>query len=637
MRAVVKTQDIEINIDGEIPENVLNTLTKEYGSKLQIIEELDKRYRVHLLICAGTSCVSSGSLELRDALEEEIKKRGLQDEVKIATTGCNGFCAVGPLMIIHPEGIFYKELHKEDVPHFVEERLIKGREVQNHLFEETDRDELVPKMNDISFFKNQVLVALRNRGLIDPEVIDEYIGRDGYMGAAKALNDMTSDQIIEEVLNSGLRGRGGGGFPSGRKWSLAQKAEGDEKYILANADEGDPGAFMDRSILESDPHALLEGMIIGGKAIGAQKGYIYVRAEYPLAIERLNIAIDQARDYGLLGKDILGSGFTFDIELYYGAGAFVCGEETALMQSIEGKRGMPKVRPPYPANKGLWDKPTILNNVETYANVPQIIARGADWFAALGTEKSKGTKVFALTGCIKNIGLIEVPMGTPLRTIVYDIGGGIENNKKLKAIQIGGPSGGCLPESLIDTPVDYESIVKTGAIMGSGGMVVMDETSCMVDVARFFLSFTAEESCGKCTPCRVGTTVLLKKLEDLTKGKGKPGDIEFLENLSKNIIASSLCGLGQTAPNPILTTLKYFRHEYEEHIYEKKCSAGVCKELITYFINPDKCTGCRLCQKKCPQQCISGEKKQPHVIDQEKCITCGVCYDACKFDAIYFE
>ncbi len=637
MRAVVKTPDIEINIDGEIPEKVLQALNEEYGNKLQVIEELDKRYRAHLLVCAGTSCVSNGSLELRDALIEEIEKRGLKDEVKVATTGCNGFCAVGPLMVIHPEGIFYKDLHKEDVSRFVEERLIKGREVQDHLFEETERNEFIPKMNDINFFKSQILVALRNRGLLDPEVIDEYIGRDGYMGAAKALKEMTPEEIVEELLKSGLRGRGGGGFPTGRKWSLAQAAEGDVKYILCNADEGDPGAFMDRSILESDPHAVLEGMIIGGKAIGAKKGYIYVRAEYPLAIERLNIAITQAREYGLLGNDILGTGFDFDIELYYGAGAFVCGEETALMQSIEGKRGMPRPRPPFPAEKGLYDKPTVLNNVETFANVPQIVFRGADWFAGLGTEKSKGTKVFALTGNIKNIGLIEVPMGIPLRSIVYDIGGGIENNRPLKAIQIGGPSGGCLPESLIDTPVDYESIVKTGAIMGSGGMVVMDDKSCMVDVARYFLSFTAEESCGKCTPCRVGTKVLLNKLIEISEGKGKSGDIELLETLSKNIIASSLCALGQTAPNPVLTTLRYFRDEYEAHIYDKKCPAGVCKELITYFIDSDKCTGCMLCKKKCPQECISGEKKQPHEIDQEKCITCGICYNACKFDAIYFE
>ncbi len=634
MQAVVKTPQIEIRIDGEIPEKLLSVLEEEYGKKVQIIEETDKRYRVHLLICAGTSCVSGGSLDLRDALVEEINKRGLQDEVMIATTGCNGFCAVGPLLIIHPEGIFYKELHREDVPHFVEEQLIKGRAVKEHLFEEKERKEIIPKMNDINFFKNQILLALKNRGLIDPEVIDEYIGRDGYMGAAKALNEMTSEQIVDEMKKSGLRGRGGAGFPTGLKWSFCHDAKGDNKYILCNADEGDPGAFMDRSILESDPHALLEGMIIGGKAIGASKGYIYVRAEYPLAIERLNVAIAQAKEYGLLGKDILGSGFDFDIELYFGAGAFVCGEETALMKSIEGKRGMPRPRPPFPAHKGLWDRPTVLNNVETYANVPSIILRGSEWFASLGTEKSKGTKVFALTGCVKNIGLIEVPMGTPLRTIVYDVGGGIEGDRPLKAVQIGGPSGGCLPESLIDTPVDYESITKTGAIMGSGGMVVMDDKSCMVDVARFFLSFTAEESCGKCTPCRVGTTVLLNKLLDITEGRGKPGDIELLESLSKNIISSSLCGLGQTAPNPILTTLRYFRHEYEAHINEKKCPAGVCKALITYSIIADKCKGCGLCKKKCPQDCITGEKKEPHVIDLEKCITCGACYDVCKFDAV---
>ena len=540
---------------------------------------MEKTYRVHLMICAGTSCVASGSLDVRDALEEEIKKRGLANEVYIATTGCNGFCAAGPLLVAYPDGVFYQKLKPEAVPHFVEEYLVKGRIVREHLFENPDKSTLVPKIKDIGFFGNQVLVALKNRGLIDPDKIDEYIARDGYLGTAKALLEMEPEEIVEEVLGSGLRGRGGGGFPTGLKWKLCAKAQGSPKFILCNADEGDPGAFMDRSILESDPHSVLEGMIIGAKAIGAHQGYIYVRAEYPLAIKRLHVAIDQARDYGLLGKDILGSGYDMDIDLYYGAGAFVCGEETALMQSIEGRRGMPRPRPPFPASKGLWNKPSILNNVETYANVPQIIHRGSPWFAALGTEKSKGTKVFALTGCVNNIGLIEVPMGTPLRSIVYDIGGGIEEHKNLKAVQIGGPSGGCLPESLIDTPVDYESIVKTGAIVGSGGMVVMDETSCMVDVAKFFLEFTAEESCGKCTPCREGTQQLLKILEDITQGRGRPGDIEKLESLSKVIMSASLCGLGQTAPNPVLSTLRYFRHEYEAHIHDKHCVAGVCKRL----------------------------------------------------------
>ena len=551
--------------------------------------ENSKVYRVHVLVCAGTSCVSGGSLKVRDALVEEIRRRGLDDEIHVATTGCNGFCALGPIMIIHPEGIFYSQFGVEDVPFFVEEHLLKGRIVQKHLFEEQDHADPIPIMNDIGFFKNQVLIALRNRGLLDPEEIDEYIGRDGYIGAAKALQDRTREEVVDEVLRSGLRGRGGGGFPTGLKWKFCMQAEGDTKYILCNADEGDPGAFMDRSILESDPHAVLEGMVIGGKAIGANQGYIYVRAEYPLAILRLNTAIGQAREYGLLGKNILDTGFDFDIDLYHGAGAFVCGEETALMQSIEGKRGMPRPRPPFPAHKGLWDKPTVLNNVETYANIPQILTRGADWFASLGTEKSKGTKVFALSGCVNNIGLIEVPMGTPLRTIVYDIGGGIPEGKKLKAVQLGGPSGGCVPEWLIDTPVDYESIVKTGAIVGSGGMVVMDETSCMVDIARFFLEFIAEESCGKCTSCRVGTRILLDKLNDIAEGRGKHGDIEILEKMSQSIIASSLCGLGQTAPNPVLTTIRYFRHEYEAHIYEKRCPAGVCKRLTP---SP--------CQNACP-------------------------------------
>lgn len=595
---------------------------------------MEKVYRANILICAGTSCVAFGSLKLRDALVEEIENRGLQDEVKVETTGCNGFCAVGPLMIVYPEGVFYKQLSVEDVPYFVEEHLVKGRVVPKHLYEELDKKEPVPIMSDIGFFKNQILVALRNRGLIDPEVIDEYIGRDGYTATAKALTEMTSEQIVDEIFRSGLRGRGGAGFPTGTKWKFCMEAKGDTKYILCNADEGDPGAFMDRSVLESDPHSVLEGMIIGGKAIGAHKGYIYVRAEYPLAIKRLNIAIDQAKEYGLLGENILDSGFDFDIELYHGAGAFVCGEETALMRSIEGKRGMPRPRPPFPAHKGLFDKPTVLNNVETYANIAQIISRGAEWFASLGTEKSKGTKVFALSGDVNNIGLIEVPMGITLRTIVYEIGGGIKDDKKLKAVQIGGPSGGCLPESLINTPVDYESITKTGAIMGSGGMVVMDERSCMVDIAKFFLGFTADESCGKCTPCRVGTAILLKKLTDLTEGKGKPGDLEILENISRTIISSSLCGLGQTAPNPVLTTIRYFRDEYEAHIFDKKCPAGVCKELLTFTIDAEKCTGCTACSRKCPQNAITGEKKKPHEIDQSLCIKCGVCYDTCKFESI---
>jgi NADH:ubiquinone oxidoreductase subunit F (NADH-binding)/(2Fe-2S) ferredoxin/NAD-dependent dihydropyrimidine dehydrogenase PreA subunit len=600
----------------------------------QIIPEMDGTYRVHLLICAGTSCVSSGSLVMRDALIEEIKKQDLDKEVFIATTGCNGFCAAGPLLVAYPDGYFFQKLHAEDVPKFVEEYLVKGRPVKDHLFETPDTKETITKMNDIGFFGHQLLVTLRNRGLIDPEDIDEYIARDGYMGAAKALQQMSSEQIIDEVKASGLRGRGGGGFSTGLKWMFCAQATGSPKYILCNADEGDPGAFMDRSVLESDPHAVLEGMIIGAKAIGAHKGYIYVRAEYPLAIDRLEVAIAQAKEYGLLGRDILGTGFDMDIELYHGAGAFVCGEETALMLSIEGRRGMPRPRPPFPAHKGLWDCPTVLNNVESFANIPQIIFRGSAWFAHLGTEKSKGTKVFALSGCVRNIGLIEVPMGTTLRSIVYDVGGGIPNKRKLKAVQVGGPSGGCLPESLIDTPVDYESIVKTGAIVGSGGMVVMDDTSCMVDVSKFFLEFTADESCGKCTPCREGTQQMLSILERICDGHGKAEDMDTLTELATVIKSASLCGLGQTAPNPVLTTLRYFRHEYEEHIFNKSCPARKCKALCQFRIEPELCKKCGLCVKVCPAGAIKWEKKQVAEIDPEKCTQCQACYAACKFGSI---
>ena len=595
---------------------------------------MEKKYRVHLMICAGTSCVLNGSLDMRDALVEEINKNGLQDEVFVGTTGCNGFCAAGPLMVAYPDEIFYQKLVAKDVPFFVEEYLIKGRTLKKHLFESPEAEEAIPKIKDIGFFSSQILVALKNRALIDPDNIDEYIARDGYLGAAKALLEMTSEQIIEEMKASGLRGRGGAGFPTGLKWQFCAAAKGDIKYMLCNADEGDPGAFMDRSILESDPHSVLEGMIIGGKAIGSNTGYIYVRAEYPLAIERLRTAIGQAREYGLLGKDILGSGFDMDIDLYLGAGAFVCGEETALMRSIEGERGMPRPRPPFPANKGLWDRPTVLNNVESLANIPQIIYRGAKWFSSLGTEKSKGTKVFALSGQVRNIGLIEVPMGAPLRSIIYDIGGGIPDGKKFKAVQLGGPSGGCIPAHLLDTPVDYENIVKIGAIVGSGGMVVMDETSCMVDVARFFVEFTTEESCGKCTPCREGTRQLLWILERITEGKGTIEDIDRLEMLSSVLQSASLCGLGQTVPNPVLSTLRYFRHEYEAHILEKRCPAAVCKALITFSIDPETCTGCTLCARKCPEKAITGEKKEPHTLNQDLCIKCGLCYDNCKFGAV---
>jgi len=593
-----------------------------------------EQYRANLLICAGTGCVASGSLKVKAALEEELKKHNLQNEIKIVLTGCNGFCAQGPIMVVYPEGIFYQGLKPDHIPFLVEEHFLKGRPVKDLMYTPPAEKAPVPVMKDIPFFNLQVLRALRNRGLIDAEKIDEYIARDGYLAEAKALLEMTSEEIIQEVKTSGLRGRGGAGFPTGLKWEFCYKAKGDVKYILCNGDEGDPGAFMDRSVLEADPHAVLEGMVIGAKAIGAHQGYIYVRAEYPLAVKRLKIAIAQAREYGLLGKNILNSGFDFDIEIYQGAGAFVCGEETALMRSIEGKRGMPRPRPPFPAHKGLWDKPTVLNNVETFANIPQIILNGGEWYASLGTEKSKGTKVFALTGAINNIGLVEVPMGIPLRKIIYDIGGGIKNNRKFKAVQMGGPSGGCIPESLIDIPVDYESITQTGAIMGSGGMVVMDETTCMVGIAKFFLEFTQDESCGKCVPCRVGTKVMLDKLEDICAGRGKEGDIELLEDLAQDIKNTSLCGLGQTAPNPVLTTIKYFRDEYEAHIKEKRCPAHSCLPLLKFEVIPELCKKCGQCAKLCPVGAIIWEKRKVPVIDKEKCIRCKTCITNCRFMAI---
>lgn len=595
-----------------------------------------QQYRANIMMCAGTGCVACNALKVKDALVDEISRRGLENEIQIVLTGCNGFCSNAPIMSVQPEGIFYQKLKIEDIPVIVEEHLLKGRPVEKLMYREPEAKTSVPLMNDIPFFKLQVLRALRNKGMIDPENIEDYISRDGYQGTAKALLEMTPEEIIKTMKDSGLRGRGGAGFPTGLKWEFCSKVISDTKYILCNGDEGDPGAFMDRSVMEADPHVVLEGMIIAGKAIGATKGYIYVRAEYPLAVKRLQLAIDQAKEAGLLGENILGSGFSLDIEIYLGAGAFVCGEETALMRSLEGKRGMPRPRPPFPAFKGLWDKPTVLNNVETYANVPQIIINGSDWFKQLGTPKSTGTKVFALTGAINNIGLIEVPMGIPLKTVIFDIGGGIKKGRKFKAVQLGGPSGGCIPESLIDTPVDYESINATGAIVGSGGMVVMDDTNCMVNVAKFFLEFTADESCGKCPPCRIGTRVMLDKLIDITEGRGKESDIELLLDLSHDIINTSLCGLGQTAPNPVLTTIKYFRHEYESHITDGWCKSGVCKELSTFYIDPELCKGCGLCLKACPRGAITGEKKQPHKIDNDLCIKCRSCYIACpaKFGAL---
>jgi NADH:ubiquinone oxidoreductase subunit F (NADH-binding)/(2Fe-2S) ferredoxin len=573
-------------------------------------------------------------MKVKAALQEELKKRGLEEEIKLVLTGCNGYCAEGPVMVVHPDEVFYQKVTVEDIPALVEEHFLKGRPYQKLMFKEPEKKAALPLMKDIPFFKYQVLRVLRNKGLIDPEKIEEYIARDGYQAVAKALTTMTPEDIIKVVKDSGVRGRGGAGFPTGLKWEFASKSVSDIKYMLCNGDEGDPGAFMDRSVMEADPHSVIEGMIIGAKAIGSHHGYIYVRAEYPLAVKRLQLAIDQATEAGLLGKNILDTGFDFELGIYLGAGAFVCGEETALMRSIEGRRGMPRPRPPFPAVKGLWDKPSVLNNVETLAQIAPIILNGSEWYRSLGTEKSSGTKVFALTGAVNNVGLVEVPMGIPLRRIIYDIGGGIKKGRKFKAVQLGGPSGGCIPEHLLDTPVTYEDIVATGAIVGSGGMVVMDDNTCMVGTARFFLDFTADESCGKCTPCRVGTKILLDMLTDITEGKGKEEDIETLQDLARDIIAASLCGLGQTAPNPVLTTIRYFRDEYESHIKDRWCKAGVCRNLTTFFIDEKLCKGCGACLRACPSKAIIGEKKQPHKIIQEVCVHCRTCYEACKFKSI---
>ena len=593
-------------------------------------------FRSHVLICGGTGCTSSGSLKIYEKLQEEIDKNGLSKEVQVVKTGCFGLCANGPIMIVYPEGTFYSMVNVEDIPEIVSEHLLKGRIVTRLVYQETVVENGIKSLNETDFYKKQHRVALRNCGVINPENIDEYIGRDGYQALGKVLTEMTPEEVIQCILDSGLRGRGGGGFPTGRKWQLARNIvpNADQKYVCCNADEGDPGAFMDRSVLEGDPHVVLEAMAIAGYAIGANQGYIYVRAEYPIAVQRLEIAIKQAREYGLLGKNIFGTDFSFDIGLRLGAGAFVCGEETALMTSIEGNRGEPRPRPPFPAEKGLFQKPTILNNVETYANIPQIILKGAEWFASMGTEKSKGTKVFALGGKINNTGLVEIPMGTTLRTVIEEIGGGIPNGKKFKAAQTGGPSGGCIPAEHMDIAIDYDNLIAIGSMMGSGGLIVMDEDNCMVDIAKFFLEFTVDESCGKCTPCRIGTKRMYEILDKITKGKATLEDLDRLEELCYHVKANSLCGLGQTAPNPVLSTLRYFRDEYIAHIVEKRCPAGVCKDLLSYEIQADKCKGCTACARVCPAGAISGSVKNPHTIDKSKCLKCGACIEKCRFGAI---
>ena len=591
-------------------------------------------YRSHVLVCGGTGCTSSGSVKIIEEFERELAATGLTEEVKVVKTGCFGLCALGPVVIVYPEGSFYSRVKAEDVKEIVDEHLLKGRIVKRLLYTETVAEDKIKSLDQTDFYKKQMRVALRNCGVIDPEDINEYIAYDGYQALGRVLTEMTPDDVIEILKTSGLRGRGGAGFPTWLKWNFAKAQPAGQKYVCCNADEGDPGAFMARSVLEGDPHAVLEAMTIAGYTIGSNQGYIYVRAEYPIAVKRLEIAINQSREMGFLGKDIFGSGFDFDIELRLGAGAFVCGEETALMTSIEGHRGEPRPRPPFPAVKGLFGKPSILNNVETWANIPQIILKGPEWFASMGTEKSKGTKVFALGGKIHNTGLVEVPMGTTLREIIEEIGGGIPNGKKFKAAQTGGPSGGCIPASLIDTEIDYDNLLAIGSMMGSGGLIVMDEDNCMVDIAKFFLEFTVDESCGKCTPCRIGTKRLYEMLDKITRGNATLEDLDKMEELCYYIKENALCGLGQTAPNPVLSTLRYFRDEYIAHVVDKRCPAGVCKHLLQYRIEKEKCKGCTLCARQCPVGAISGSVKNPHVIDQTKCIKCGACMEKCKFGAI---
>ncbi len=591
-------------------------------------------FRMHLLVCGGTGCTASDSLKLVKMLKESIKKHEITNEVEVVVTGCFGFCEKGPILKVYPDNVFYITVKPEDAEEIITEHVIKGRKVERLLYVEPNTKKRLEGQKSIPFYKKQIRIALRNCGFINPEDINEYIAADGYQALAKCLTEMSPDEVIDTVVQSGLRGRGGGGYPTGLKWKYTRQNQSDEKYIICNADEGDPGAFMDRSILEGDPHSVLEAMAIAGYAIGAQYGYIYIRAEYPLAINRLEVAIKQARKLGLLGEDIFSTGFNFDIGLRYGAGAFVCGEETALIHSVEGKRGEPSSKPPFPAQRGVWDKPSCVNNVETFANIPPIFLKGPAWFKSIGTEKSPGTKVFALAGKVNNVGLVEVPMGITLREVIYDIGGGIKNNKKFKAVQTGGPSGGCITKENLDIPIDYESLNSIGSMMGSGGMIVMDEDNCMVDIAKFYLEFTKDESCGKCTPCRIGNTRMLEILEKITKGNGTEQDLKDLVELGDVIKDTSLCGLGQTSPNPVLSTLHYFQDEYLAHVRDKHCPAGVCQALFSFHILPEKCVGCTACARICPAHCIEGERKIVHVIDQSRCIKCSACYNTCKFNAI---